>query len=96
MHHLKKYTWILFFILAVFVGHSQTHFNGSIKDSETKEPIANAKIFISKQGIGTSTNTGGRFLYKKPHFVISDDSELTLWAKGYEPLSYEGRGYSEI
>jgi|GEM_PF-6300079 len=90
MNRLKTNITGLLLLFSVGFGYSQTVFNGSVKDAETNEPIPNARIFISEQGIGTSTNAGGRFLYRKPQFVISDKSELTLWANGYEPVTMNG------
>lgn len=90
MYCTKGNIFVVVLLFILNMGYSQTVFNGSVKDSKTKEPIANAKIFISEQGIGTSTNAGGRFLYKKTQFVISDSSQLTLWAKGYEPVTMNG------
>lgn len=86
MAFVKNLCLLSFVFLVVIKGNSQTIFTGIVKDATTYEPIENAKLYISGQGLGTMSNKGGRFIYQKYPFILTDASQLTIWAKNYEPL----------
>lgn len=79
--------WIILFLLMAMGLQAQTVFRGKILDEVTQEPIENAKIGISDQGVGLVTNEKGLFNYRKYHQTIGHNSELRITANGYEDLA---------
>jgi tetratricopeptide (TPR) repeat protein len=85
--------YILIIALLLSFGNylrAQTVFRGKILDAATQQPIENAKIGISDQGIGVVTNERGLFNYRKYHQTIGNNSELIISALGYDNLALEG------
>ncbi|HIB47554.1 MAG TPA: hypothetical protein EYN07_06755 [Flavobacteriaceae bacterium] len=84
---MKQSVRILFILsIIVWSGSSmvaQTLLRGAILDKETQQPIANAKFGISEQGIGVTTNEKGRFVYRKYHEVLDENSVFQISAPGY-------------
>ena len=58
---------------------------GSVKDSDTKDPIVFAHIILTGTNIGTVSNTDGRFLLKIPHDRM--DGQITVSSLGYKNLT---------
>ncbi|WP_299762178.1 TonB-dependent receptor plug domain-containing protein [uncultured Dokdonia sp.] len=77
---------IVFLLLCSTMTMAQTVFRGTVIDSETKQPIAEARVGISNQGVGEITNTKGFFNYRKYHEVLTSDSKLVVGATGYESV----------
>lgn len=89
---LKQYRscWLLLCLLVGPALSAQTVFRGKVLDEITEQPIANAKIGISDQGVGFVSNTNGSFTYRKYHQTIGNKSELRITAFGYEDLVLKG------
>ncbi len=93
MKNNYKYALVVF-LLSFTVGiHAQTIFKGKVIDADTRQPISNAKVGISDQGVGELTDTSGRFVYKKYHEVLRSESTLLVGASGYESIQL---GVNEI
>lgn len=73
-------------LLLAFSMSAQTVFRGVVTDAQTNAPIPDAKIGVIKQGIGVLSQDNGRFVYKKYHQVIDDNSQLIVRAPGYETI----------
>lgn len=76
--------------------NAQTLLRGKVLEIETKNPIVNAKISISGQGIGVVTNENGYFNYNKYYEVIDRNSTLEIKAKGYQSISLTGASIRDI
>lgn len=83
----QKLYMVLFVVLYTISMGAQTVFRGTVIHAKTKQPILNAKIGVSDQGIGEITDTKGRFNYRRYHKILSDNSELVISAKGYETVT---------
>lgn len=76
--------WIL--LMSSLTFQAQTLLKGVVLNEQTKQPIANAKIGVSNQGVGVITNANGRFAYRKYNKTLDSDSKLRITAAGYEDL----------
>ena len=65
---------------------AQTVFRGIVLDAVTKEPISDAKVGITGQGIGEITSEQGRFVYRKYHQIIDGTHQLEVSAVNYQSL----------
>ncbi|WP_299680225.1 carboxypeptidase-like regulatory domain-containing protein [uncultured Dokdonia sp.] len=89
---MKVYYTSLFIILTLLcstITIAQTVFRGTVIDSETKQPISQARVGINNQGIGEITDAKGFFNYRKYHEILSSDSKLVVGASGYESLELD-------
>ena len=75
---------------------AQTNFRGKVLDVTTKNPIAEAQISISDQGIGVRSNDIGYFVYSKYHKVIDRNSILKIKAPGYKELVKTGADIRQL
>ncbi|GGG13434.1 hypothetical protein GCM10011344_12640 [Dokdonia pacifica] len=82
----NKLSSIVLILLCSTMAMAQTVFRGTVIDSETKQPIAEARVGINNQGVGEITNAKGFFNYRKYHEVLTSDSELIVGANGYESV----------
>ena len=77
-----------FLFFSIVPATSQALLRATVLDTETKQPIANAKFGITDQGIGVVTNNEGKFTYRKYHHVPDEASQFLVTATGY--LSLKG------
>lgn len=73
-------------LLASLSLNAQTIFRGTVVAAESKTPIENAKIGITNQGVGVTSNAQGAFSYKKYHETLSDTDQLIVSAPGFETI----------
>lgn len=91
---MKLYT-LLFVLLSVITGYSQSKLSGIVLDSKTKEPLPFVNISANNSKYGTSTDIDGRFKinykvsslqfsfvgYEKQSIEITNQSKLTILLK---------------
>ena len=77
MYPIKRFCILLFFLVP-FLGMGQNNISGIIKDSKSKTPLPFATV-ITNTGIGTITDTEGRFNISSKN----DFSALTITYVGY-------------
>lgn len=65
---------------------AQTILRGIVIDAQSKQPISSAKIGVTNQGIGVTTNNQGTYNYKKYQEILSDSDKLLVGAPGYETI----------
>ncbi len=73
-------------LLASLSVNAQTIFRGNVVAAGSKTPIENAKIGITNQGVGVTSNAQGAFTYKKYHETLSDTDQLIVSAPGFETI----------
>ncbi|EAQ39560.1 TonB dependent/ligand-gated channel [Dokdonia sp. MED134] len=73
-------------LLASLSLNAQTIFRGTVVAAGSKTPIENAKIGITNQGVGVTSNAQGAFSYKKYHETLSDTDQLIVSAPGFETI----------
>jgi len=73
-------------LLASLSLNAQTIFRGTVVAAGSKTPIKNAKIGITNQGVGVTSNAQGAFSYKKYHETLSDTDQLIVSAPGFETI----------
>ncbi|GEQ84765.1 hypothetical protein ULMS_02730 [Patiriisocius marinistellae] len=73
-------------MITVTLINAQTVFRGTVIDQGTNEPIKNARVGVTNQGVGVITNEKGNFTYRKYHEVIDNSSTLKVSAFGYKML----------
>ncbi|WP_299680230.1 hypothetical protein [uncultured Dokdonia sp.] len=86
---------LLVVLYTTLVG-AQTVFRGSVVNAKTKEPIVEAKVGISDQGVGEITDTKGRFNYRRYHEIVGDKSTLTINAEGYEAIALDAKAIRSL
>lgn len=87
-------TKMIFLTLLLVTGLStiaQTVFRGVVVDAESKQPISNAKIGITSQGVGVVSNASGEYIYKKYQETLSDTDRLIISAPGYDTIELEAK-----
>lgn len=87
---MKQFTRSILCLALFFMGQtaiSQTVFRGVVIDKATNTPIPNAKVGVTGQGVGEITNELGKFVYRKYHKILSEQSTLKVSARGYKTLS---------
>ncbi|MEP0266794.1 tetratricopeptide repeat protein [Dokdonia sp.] len=92
----QKLYIILFVVLSTTIAGAQTVFRGTVINAETKQPILNANVGISDQGVGEITDSKGRFNYRKHHEVLGGESTLVIGAKGYETIQLDEEAIREL
>lgn len=92
----QKLYILLFAVLYTTIAGAQTVFRGTVVNAKTKQPILNAKVGISDQGVGEITDTKGRFNYRKYHEVVGDESTLVIGAKGYETILLDAKAIRSL
>lgn len=86
---MKKSVLLLAILLITFTTTSQTLLRGTVIDVNSNQPILDAKIGITQQGVGVLSNNKGYFSYRKYDKVLDRDSKLLISAKGYESLELD-------
>ena len=86
----------LLVVLCTTIVGAQTVFRGAVVNAKTKQPIVNAKVGVSDQGIGEITDAKGRFNYRRYHEVLDDKSELVISATGYETISLDAKAVRSL
>lgn len=87
-------TKIILTVLLLITGFSvtaQTIFKGVVVDAQSKQPITNAKIGITNQGVGVVSNASGAYIYKKYQETLSDTDRLIISAPGYDTIELEAK-----
>ncbi len=93
MKNLQQIAFCIAFIGFSLSSFSQTVFRGAVFDQATNQPISNAKVGITSQGVGEITDKAGKFVYRKYNEILSNESELIVTAEGYKKLT---NGYNDI
>ncbi|MEP0266793.1 TonB-dependent receptor plug domain-containing protein [Dokdonia sp.] len=93
-----NYTLVITLLLIIcsLSVNSQTVFRGVVVDANTKQPIVNARVGISDQGVGELTNEKGLFNYKRYEEVLQSESKLVVGANGYESISLDAGKTREL
>lgn len=87
-------TKIILTLLLLITGLSvtaQTIFKGVVVDAQSKQPVTNAKIGITNQGVGVVSNASGAYIYKKYQETLSDTDRLIISAPGYDTIELEAK-----
>ncbi len=74
---------LLFFSCAVAAQMEERTISGQLLDSDTKEPIVFASLYLKGQGVGTTTNEEGRYIF---HFESSPQAVVVISMIGYESI----------
>lgn len=82
---------IILFLFSAFISQifsQQINISGTVTDSESGDPLANANIVVAGKSLGTSTNNSGRFELSG-NFLTSDTLIITYigYANEHVPLS---------
>jgi tetratricopeptide (TPR) repeat protein len=91
---MKQFTRSIVCLALFFIGQtaiSQTVFRGVVLDSANNVPVPNAKVGITGQGVGETTNDQGNFTYRKYHKVLDNNSTLIVSAQGYTTLTNDAQ-----
>jgi hypothetical protein len=83
---LKKHLFLSLFFLMPCLVLAQTTISGKVVDTDSKEPVAGANVFLSNTTIGGQTNADGRFSFR-----TTQTGSFTLAASfiGYSPKASE-------
>ncbi len=93
---MKKSLLYLAFLFIAFTSNSQTLLRGTVVDFDSNQPIPNAKIGITQQGVGVLSNNKGYFSYRKYDKILDRNSKLLVSASGYKSLELDINQIREI
>ncbi len=76
---------LIFFILYGQLAVAQHHFEGSVKDEETQEPLIGVTIYLPGLKMGTTTDIQGYFILNE---IPSGKHQIRISYVGFETLNY--------
>lgn len=82
----------LILVLFALPSFAQQEIQGTVKDSETQEPLIGATVLEPASGLGASTDIDGKFRFS----TASDSPVLLISYTGYEDVEIEIKGSTPI